>query len=409
MKRIKDRALKNAVLYLTAIVFFYISSGAFGMLQGIYIKELNIGEGFLGVIISFKTIAIAVFSIPCAIYVNKHGKKKGMLLAMFIIPILIILQGYFSNKWIILMLSIIHGGTNSFLIVSEGPFFMENSNEKNRLKLFSFSFADNVFSTMIGYFLFGNISSSLGQTVNMVKALRYSIIIAGAIGLISCIFVSMIKENNQVTSKKVDNVFYKDMVNVLKQKSSLQFIVYNSLIGFGAGLVVPYFNVYLKYKVNIGTKQIGTIMAFAQLAMGLGGLITPSLAKRYGKVKTIIMCQTISIPFLMLIALPPSVLIVSVALFMRNGLMNMAGPIVNNMSMELVKPNERSIFASVNNIAGNLNRGLSAVVAGFIMNHFANGYEIPYFITSILYIIATLYFYRCFGLNNKKRCQPLKF
>lgn len=137
-------------------------------------------------------------------------------------------------------------------------------------------------------------------------------------------------------------------------------------------------------------------MSLAQGAMGIGGLITPILANRFGKINTIIMCQIASIPFLMLIAMPPCILIVSVALFMRNGLMNMAGPIVGNMSMEMVHGSERSIFASVNNIAGNLSRGLSAIVAGFIMNKMTNGYEIPYFITAILYLISIIFFYRSF-------------
>lgn len=365
------------------------------MLQGIYIKELNIGEGFLGIIISFRTIAIAAFSIPCAIIVNKYGKRKGIILAMFLIPILIILQGYFKDKWLILAFAILQGGANAFLAVSEGPFFMENSNEKNRLKLFSFSFADNVFSTMIGYFVFGNISDSLGQYFNVVNALRLSIIISGVFGLIACIFVFMIEECKE-NCAVVQKAFYKDMLMVIKKRDSLNFLIYNFIIGFGAGLVVPYFNVYLKYKVNITTEQIGIIMSLSQASMGIGGLITPILAQRFGKVNTIIMCQVASIPFLMLIAMPPSVVIVASAMFMRNGLMNMAGPIVGNMTMEMVKGSERSIFASVNNIAGNLSRGLSAVAAGFIMNNLANGYEIPYFITAVLYLIATIFFYRSF-------------
>jgi MFS family permease len=399
----KKKISKNAAFYLAALMFFCISSGAFSMLQGIYIKELDLGEDFLGIIISLRTLAIAVFSIPCAIFVNKFGKKKALLIAFILTPLLIIFQGYFRSKWLLLALAILQGGTNSFMSVSEGPFFMENSNEKNRLRLFSFSFADNVFSTMIGYSLFGYVSGVLHSRYTIINALRYSIIISGLIGLIAVIFILRLKENNE-TKAKLQQAFYKDMLKVVKNKNSFNFLIYNFIIGFGAGLVVPYFNVYLKYKVNIGTEQIGLIMALAQGAMGLGGLITPFIAQKIGKVNTIIACQVASIPFLMLIAMPPSIIVVSIALFMRNGLMNMAGPIVGNMSMELVENTERSIFASVNNISGNLSRGLSAVVAGFIMTNFKNGYEIPYFITAILYIMGTVHFYKSFskfGLKSK--------
>lgn len=374
------------------------------MLQGIYIKQLNIGESFLGIIISLRTLVLALCSVPCAIFVNKYGKKKGLLIAMFFMPIFIAFQGYFENKWIILIFAVFQGAANSFISVSEGPFFMENSTEKIRLKLFSFSFADNVFSTMFGYFAFGTISNSLEKSLNITRALSYSIILSGALGVISCVFILMIKENKN-SSLKTNQHFYKDMLHVLKGKYSVSLLVYNSIIGFGAGLVVPYFNVYLKYKINISTQQIGIIMALAQGAMGLGGLMTPFMAKKLGRINTVIICQIISIPFLMFIAIPPSVIVVSIALFIRNALMNMTSPITNTMSMELVNQNERSIFASANNIAGNVSRALSAVVAGFIMNNFANGYELPYFITAILYAIATIYFYKCFSPLNRQATQ----
>ena len=392
---------KNALLYLCGICFFYISMGAFNMLQGIYIKELKIDEGFLGLILSLKTFALAFFSIPCAIIVNKIGKKNGVLLTVFLVPLLVIFQALSTNKWTILMLSVFQGGANSFMMVSEGPFFMENSNSKNRIKLFSYSFADNVFSTMMGYFIFGQVSGGLNSIFGDISGLRYTMIISGLVGLISCFFIFFIKDKKACTIED-RSTFLKNLVKISKKKYPLKFLIYNLIIGFGAGLVVPYFNVYLKYKVNASTEQVGFIMSLAQGAMGLGGLITPFMAAKYGRIKTIIMCQVASIPFLMLIALPPNIIVVTIALFMRNGLMNMAGPVVGNLSMELIDEDERSIFASVNSISNNLSRALSAVVGGFIMNHFAYGYEVPYFITAIMYIIATGFFYNSFkGFDAK--------
>lgn len=372
------------------------------MLQGIYIKELKIGEDFLGFILSLRIFAVAIFSIPCALFVNKYGRKKGIIVALLFVPISGALQGYFQNKWLLSIFAVIQGFSNAFLLVSEGPFLMENSDEKNRLKLFSFAFSDNVFSTMVGYYVFGHISNIFHNFFGIVNALRYSIIVSGIIGVIGCVFIFFIEETKVTTTDK-NNIFYKKAFSVIKQRHPRNFLVYNFIIGFGAGLVVPYFNVYLKYKVNATTDQIGLILALAMGAMGIGGLITPYMAIKFGKVKTIIICQVISIPFLMLIALPPSLIVVSFALFMRNALMNMAGPIVGNLSMEIIKEGERSIFASINNISGNLSRAVSAVVAGFIMKNFSNGYEIPYFITAILYLAATIYFYKSFSTLELKR------
>ncbi|QAA30789.1 MFS transporter [Clostridium manihotivorum] len=404
-KRLYNR---NSLLYLLAIIFFYICNGAFSMLQGIYLKEAGMSEGFLGVILSVKTITIALGAIPCAIIVSKIGKKKGLLIAMFIIPITIILQGITSNNWTVLFLSAIQGLVNAFIVVSEGPFLMENSNERTRLQLFSYVFSTNVFSTMVGYFAFGSVSRTLEGVTGGVNSLRYSIIASGVIGIFSAIFILKIKSVKEVNTKENTKDFIKHIIRLSLDKYPLRLLIYNSIIGFGAGLVVPYFNVYLKYKVNASTAQIGLIMALAQFAMGFGGLLTPVMSKKFGRVKTINLCQIVSIPFLLLIALPPNLYIVAMALFMRNGLMNMSGPVVGTITMELIEGEERSMFASVNNIFSNVSRAISTALGGIIMYSLPHGYEIPYIITAIMYIIATVVFHKSFsfldyGVKVKKK------
>ncbi|SHE45755.1 MFS transporter [Clostridium fallax] len=401
-KSVEKEYSKNARMYLYGIVFFYICSGAFSMIQGLYIKELGIEESFLGFILSTKTAAIALSSIPCALIVTNIGKKKGIILAMLFTPIFIIFQGISSNRWNILLFSILQGAVNGFIVVSEGPFFMENSNEKTRLKLFSYAFAVNVFSTMFGYFVFGNASRKIEMIFGSIIALRYTIILCGIVGLIGCLFVYNIKENDDINIIKDYHQFFSELIKVSTKKYPSKFLIYNAIIGFGAGLVVPYFNVYLKYKANATTDQIGLIMAFSQLSMGIGGLITPIMARKLGRVKTINICQIISIPFLMLIALPPNIYIVAIALFIRNGLMNMTGPVVGAMTMELINKDERSIFASINNISNNLFRALSTALGGFIMANLPYGYEVPYFITALMYLIATILFYKYFHKFDKK-------
>lgn len=393
---------KNANIYLVSAFFFYMSMGAFSMLQGIYIKELNMGESFLGLILSLKTLAIAFAAIPCAMVVNKIGRKNGILLSMFLVPVLSILQGVFSHKIPILIFALLQGASQGFLMVSEAPFFMENSSSKTRITLFSYAFADNVFSSMLGYFIFGHISNLLSNQVGLILALKFSIIFSGILGLISCLFIVFIKESGTGTVATHNNKeFFTNALTLIKKPYPVKFLIYNLMIGFGAGLVVPYFNVYLKYKVNATTSQIGLIMALAQGAMGLGGLLTPRMAKKFGKVKTILICQVLSIPFLMLIALPPNIIIVGSALFIRNGLMNMAGPVNNSMSMELIEDSQRSIYSSINSISNNFTRAISSMLGGYIMHNFANGYEIPYFLTAIIYAIATLFFYKSFSTLEK--------
>ncbi|WP_040209959.1 MFS transporter [Clostridium polynesiense] len=194
IKGIRKNYSKNALLYLLSILFFYVSLGAFSMLQGIYLKELGIEDSLLGMILSFKTAAMALASIPCAIIADRIGKKKAIIISMLFVPICTIFQGISTNIVVLLLLSVFQGVMNSFLVVSEGPFFMENSNNKNRIQLFSYSFAVNVFSTMVGYTLFGSVSESMIPMFGDILSLRYSMVAAGIIGLAACLSALFIKE-----------------------------------------------------------------------------------------------------------------------------------------------------------------------------------------------------------------------
>lgn len=319
----------------------------------------------------------------------------------------IIFQGYFEGKIFILIFSLIQGAFNALLAVTEAPFLMDNTkDEDTRVKAFSYLFSVSMFSTMIGFFIFGNIVEFLNRSLSYLQSLKFSLIISGLIALISVPFIFLIKDGECENCRRDLGIY--EYTEILKSNRARSFLIYNFIIGFGAGLVVPYFNVYLKYKVNINNDTLGTIMALSQMAMGIGGLITPYMSKVFGKVRTIIICQIASIPFLMIIASPPSILFVAVAFVLRSSLMNMAGPVISNMSMELVEHEKRPYLSSLLNLSSSLSRGISAYFAGIIMSSFKHGYEIPYFITSILYIIATFYFYSVFSNKRGFKVYNLK-
>jgi predicted MFS family arabinose efflux permease len=177
-------------------------------------------------------------------------------------------------------------------------------------------------------------------------------------------------------------------------------LFYNVLIGFGAGMVVPYFNVFLTRKLGITSDLVGLILSLTQGATAIAGLIAPILATKYGRVPTVVGTQLASIPFLLLIALPPNIYLVSFALFMRSALMNMSNPVASGFSMEIVDAEKRGKMSSLMRIADNVTRSGSAAVAGYIMANWS--YEVPYFFTAILYCLASAVYWRAFRRYDRE-------
>ena len=192
----------------------------------------------------------------------------------------------------------------------------------------------------------------------------------------------------------------RQLVQTASSRAVWNLLFYNVLIGFGAGMVIPYFNVFLTRKLGVESDLVGLILSLSQGATAVAGLIAPILARRYGTVATVVGTQLASIPFLLLIALPPNVYLVSFALFMRSALMNMSNPVASGFSMEIVDAEKRGKMSSLMRIADNVTRSASAVVAGYVMANWS--YEVPYFFTAILYVLASVIYWRAFRHWNRE-------
>ncbi|WP_407308642.1 MFS transporter [Desulfosporosinus sp. SB140] len=175
---------------------------------------------------------------------------------------------------------------------------------------------------------------------------------------------------------------------------------YNSLIGFGAGLVIPFFNVFLTQRLKAPTSIVGIVMSSSQIGMALTGLLAPFLIAKLGKVNAVVVSQLASIPFLLMIALPQSLGIVILSFLLRSALMNMSSPISSGFTMEITPSEQRATVSSLIGMAQNLSRAVSAALGGWLMQ--VTNYSVPYFLTSVLYLLASLYYWKVFNPREKE-------
>ncbi len=127
-------------------------------------------------------------------------------------------------------------------------------------------------------------------------------------------------------------------------RNSIRFSI---MIGVGAGLIVPLFNIFLRNRLEANDFQIGTLISITQIATSIGCLFTPYLVRYFGQIRTVVISQLSSIPFLLIIGGVPYFSIVSVAYFLRSTLMNMVNPIVASVSMQIVNEDERAAASSI--------------------------------------------------------------
>ncbi|MGL4945483.1 MAG: MFS transporter, partial [Fusobacteriaceae bacterium] len=286
-----------------------------------------------------------------------------------------------------------------FPLTAMGVLLTENSRPEERVDIFSTNFIIQSLGAVFGSYFGGKISSVLTQNFSETKAIPILFFLCATV-LLGAIFpIQKLEEKKEVREKKRKKLYYS--LGVLMKGKSLGYLIYNTVIGFGAGLVVPFFSVYLKFALNIEDSWVGNIMALSQVGLVVGGLLVPYVSRKLGKVKTVIVCQLLSIPFLISIAFPTGLFIVAVSFLIRSTLMNLNQPLVQNISMEIVDDELRPLMSSLSQMTAYFTRALSVLLAGYIMENFS--YNTPYYFTVILYLISTYLFYKYFySLNTKE-------
>jgi hypothetical protein len=127
-------------------------------------------------------------------------------------------------------------------------------------------------------------------------------------------------------------------------------------------------------------------------------LLQPALARRLGRVGSVVAVQGASIPFLVVLGFSPILWTVVIAMAVRNSLMNAGNPILNAFAMDQVAPGQRARLSatmaalwSTGWVIGGPYYSLLQAVLGF-----EAGYAVNFLTIIVLYSTATTLYWLWF-------------
>src|SRR5262249_12255117 len=138
----------------------------------------------------------------------------------------------------------------------------------------------------------------------------------------------------------------------------------------------------------------GTFFSFAQVTTAFAMLLGPAVARRFGKLRTAVGSELLSLPFLVTLGAESHLSIAVGAFLVRATLMQGATPLLNAFVMDVLPPELRARSSSLVNLLWNVGWAISATLAGAILERF--GYSVPFYCTAGLYLTAAVTFYRAF-------------
>ena len=435
------RFQRNARLYLISNALSGVTLGIILVLYNLYIVSLGYDTAFIGLLLFAGTLGAGLAIFPAGFCVDRFGGKVVLIWASVLIGVAGAGQMLFRTPVPLLISTFVVGIGGAFIIVVNAPFLSMNSTPSERPHLFSLAIVLTLATTVLGEVLGGSLPLwfrsvswlmaplpvrwvGLLAVQPLARSYQLSLLLAGVIAAPSFVplflmsddpprRLPVISEDGPAQPKTSVRSLLQSLLSWRKQplrallfRPLSVFIVIQMLIGAGAGLFIPYFNLYFVQHLKASPALFGVIDGAANTLNALLTLLAPWLVLRFGKIATLIIPRLLSIPLMLVIGLAGSLPLATALYPFRQGLMDMSQGILQLFSMEVVAPQQRGFANSSYQAAYQVAMALSASLAGLVIARL--GYAPVFISAALLYSLALLLLWGRFGRgDNKKYNEPL--
>jgi MFS family permease len=448
---------RNARLFLISNVLSGVTAGILLVLYNLYLISLGYHADFVGIVLFVGTIGAGIAIFPAGLCIDRFSGKIILIFSSFLIGLAGAGQILFRQQLPLLISSFVVGVGLAFLLVITAPFLTLNSAPEERPHLFSMNISLSLITLVLGEVIGGVLpiwfrsipwlmkplpywSSSLLTTQPDARSYQLALLFAGIIAIPSFIPLFMMsnirptrsirhisslpstpnKSEGQTSLSNKDTpsrsssgkwlpwvgwgeVYFSDTLSLIKLflHSAFFFLVLvYGLTGLGAGLFIPYFNIYFVQHLNASPALFGLIDGGANTITALLTLTAPRLAKRFGKINAITLTRLASIPVLLIIGLTSFLPLAAFLYLFRQGTMDMSAGILQVFSMESVTEKHRGLANSSYQAAYQVPWAAAAPIGGLIIVHF--GYTPIFLLGAFFYILTIIILWARFGSRKLK-------
>jgi len=272
----------NARLYLISVIVMGVALGIFRLLFNFYALSLGYDEAVLGRFVTVNNLTALLVALPIGYFADQFGRKKALISASLLTSLSILSMVLVPVTGILYGANMLFGIGQSLAAITMAPFLMENSGEKERTYLFSFSMglqmAAGFVGSWVGGYLPAWVSNIRNVGVTSSEAYAGSLLVVGLIMASGVIPLSLLKTHPLLRSERS---IFAPLDYARRKPALLGKLIFPMLVtSIGAGLIMPFMNVYFREVHLRPDHVIGTLFAWGSLAMAVGLMIAPPIAER---------------------------------------------------------------------------------------------------------------------------------
>ena len=366
----------------------------------LYLAALGLSRSTIGIISTVGAAASAAAALPASAISDRVGRRLVMAGGAGLATLALVLLDLTAAVPAIFLAAAAYSAGWSALNVAQGPFLTEHSKPEHRSELFALQFAigtgTNIGAAVIGGVVAGAVADAIGLDPGGVGPYRVILLLMTAAlagGLLILLTITRDRppggardaEGRPASGSRFG-------ITITNRGRFARLVLPGFLISIGAGQVLPFMNLFIQGKFGLDLASLNVLFALTSLGTMLAVLFQPVIAKRLGRLPSVVIVQGISIPFLVVLGFSPLLWTVIAAMTVRNSLMNAGNPIFFAFALDQVAPAERATFSAVSALLWSAGWALAGPWYSILQANlgFDAGYAVNFATIIVLYTVATV-------------------
>lgn len=385
-----DAGVLNLIL---AEMCLQIINGAFFLLLNLYMTKNGYTDTEIAQYVSWRYVAVVVLAVPFGLYISKRRILPLMWWVSVILPaVSLLLLECIERHWAagVVVLAVVWGVVFNLVSIPIIPYILRHTAEQSRSEAIALHTATWSASQIIAGLGIAVLSGSMPHLFSEKILLQ----LFSVLGLGALFFLSRIRTTEQVPevsrSSDAPSQHQQRQLGLL-----LRAILPTFIIAVGAGLAVPFMNLFFYHSFGIDSAHFAVLGLITSCVVSVSVLFTPYIKRQMGY-RAIIITQLASIAMLVLmgfadyyrsVAYLLALALALLAYLLRQPLMNLAAPLTSEMTMYYVGKSNRELMSAVTSAVWSGSWFFSSQIFAYL-RHWQWSYGAIFLLTALMYLGA---------------------
>ena len=384
---------RDARLFLLTTLVFGAALSLYWIDFNLYLEAIGIDRTTIGWLMAASQLAGVVVALPASALSNRIGRRSVMAAGMALVAVA--LFAFLPGQLALLFVGVAALGAGSQMVyVVQVPYIAEHTEPGQRNEYFATWSAVGNVTALVAALLGGAIATELAARFGLSSAAApYQILLTGVaiLGVVSLGTVYLLASDRPAANSTRTSQPGRFGMGVSDPGLFVRLLIPGFITSLGAGQLIPFLNVFVQGKFGLDLAAVNAVFAVTSLGTTLAILAQPALARRFGRIGSIVLVQSSSIPFLLVLGFSPVLWTVVVALTVRNSLMNAGSPIFDAFAMDRVSAAERATLSAAMTLLWSLGWTIAPLYYGLLQARlgFTAGYAVDFVTIIVLYTVST--------------------